>query len=102
MGLFKYLCFNHYLVIIYLVNHLNWNHAKLTSAYDESYMQRTYFWTYPRYAMTPKRESKHQWLMPYYILMVVLYKYRHNYITNGSLNFRLDSRLGVMAYRGNV
>ena len=52
--------------------------------------------------MTLKRESQRQWFMSNYIYMFVLYKYRSIFITNGSLNFNLDSRLGVMAYRGNV
>ena len=33
-----------------------------------------------------------------YIYLFVLYKYSCIYITHGSLHFRLDSRLGIMAY----
>ena len=50
---------------------------------------RRYFQTYPRYVMTPKRESKQQYFMSNYNQMSVFYKYIHIYITKGSLNFRL-------------
>ena len=50
------------------------------------------------HGMNPKRESKRQWLMSNYIWMFGLYKYRYIIITNGSLNFHLDSRLGVMTH----
>ena len=59
-----------------------------------------YFQTFPRYAMTPKRESKRQLFMSNYIQMFGLYKYICIYITNGSLTFLLDSRLWVMTFHG--
>ena len=63
---------------------------------------RLYFWTYPRYAMTSKQESKRQWFMSNYIYIFLLYNNGYIYITNGSLNFRLDSRLWVITFHGYV
>ena len=56
-------------------------------------------------AMAPKWESKRDWFISCLLIFRWLYKINicwYIFITNGSLNFRLHSRLRVMTFHGYV